>query len=147
MHVEPIPNPLLRFASDLPFFAFLVPLRDQVLREVVANVLHERAGLREHQRFGHGSRLNADDGRLAQRVDVLEVLRRHPVCSTLVGLDFVVATRALLQQPHNALRARLLEPVVVSLISAPIHAIWYLEHRPVKSYLWLLHSRFSHGNR
>ena len=113
MHVEAIPEPLLGLAANLALETFTVTCRHQVWCKVVTQVLADGSTLGQddgllERRCGDG-----DQGRLAKRVDSLELGRCELVRLPLVhfhGVGGVLG--AFFKKPHDSLGARLLEPVV-----------------------------------
>lgn len=110
MHVVPVSHPLLRLCTNLSLFTLLVPLRYESLAvEVVAEILSTEPRLGENQRLGGVGVLNADDGRLAERVDFFELLGGEHVRAPLVSFQFIGDVE-FLEEPENALGAGLLQP-------------------------------------
>lgn len=111
MHVEAVPQPLLRLATNLALKAITVASRHEVLSEVITQVLEDRSALCKHNWLGEGWSGDGNDRRLAQRVDFLELRRRELVRLTLVDFHGVGGGfGAFFEKPDDALGARLLEP-------------------------------------
>lgn len=113
MHVKPVPQPRLRLPAHLALHALPIPRGDQMRREVIAEVLDDRARLGQDEGFGQRGRLDGDDGRFAQGVDFLERGRGEHVGLAFVDFDGPVEVVAFLQQPDDALGAGFVQPVVV----------------------------------
>ena len=111
MHEIPIPNPLLALASHFPLHALAIPRRDHVLAIMIDQVLDDQAGLGDHERLLQIRARDADDGRFAQRVDLLEFWVGQHFGGALVGFQ-VVGDVQLFQEPEDALRAGFFKPVM-----------------------------------
>lgn len=116
-----VPQPALRLASDHALLAVAVAAREQVpgAAEVLAQVLRDEAALGEDE-LPTGSLLaarcwvgrgqgDAHDGRLAERVHLVQLGRREHVAGAPEHLD-LVGHAELLEQPDEALGARVVEP-------------------------------------
>lgn len=112
MHEVAIAHPLLALAADLALVALEVASGDKrrtSLAEVIDEILNDRARLGQHHGLGSIGGLDGDDGRLAQWVHFLQLGGRKLVGAALESLEFIFQLQ-LLQQPENAVAARLLEP-------------------------------------
>lgn len=103
----------LGLAADGVFLALLPALGDEALAlgEVRAEVLGHPAALGQHNGLGIGAGgRDADDGRLAERVHLLELRGRQEGLLVAVEDFDLVVDLELLEEPKDALGARLLEP-------------------------------------
>ncbi len=109
-----VAHPRLGLAADLALLAILPLLGDEValaLGRVGAEVLGDEAALGNDERLAAGGR-DGDDGRLAERVDGLELGRREAGLLVAVEDFDLVGDAELLEEPDDALGAGLLEPAM-----------------------------------
>ena len=116
MHEEPISGELVRLGADLAIPSLGVLPRRELGSKVLDDVLHDDSGLRDYF-LGAAGGLDGDHGRLAERVDVSQLLGREHVLAALEGLQLIGKVE-LLEEPDDALSAGLLEPGLVSGIVA-----------------------------
>lgn len=113
VHKVLVAHPRLRLAADLALLALLPLGRDNVLLvggRVGAEVLGDEAALGDDDGIAAARWRDGDDGRLAERVDGLQLGRREAGLLVAVeDFDFV-GVAELLEEPDDALGARLLEP-------------------------------------
>lgn len=116
MHEIPVSHILLALGADGPFLlGIIIPIlrRDQLLFpavEMLAQILDNHRRLGQHKRLGRrAGRLEGDDGRLAQRVDLLELGGCEEVGAALEGLE-VVGEVEFFKEPEDALGAGFFEP-------------------------------------
>lgn len=114
VHVVPVAQPLLGLAADQSILALGIASRNELVPAiVVAEVLNNQTGFRNDNRLGDAGTLDRDDWGFSKGVDFSEFFGREHVLAALVGLDLVRYIE-LLEEPEDALRARLFEPVNVS---------------------------------
>lgn len=106
-----VPHPLFRLCAKHALLALGVPRRNQLLSKMVANVLHNGLTLGNDNILLRICRSNGNHWRFSQGVDGLQIRTCALVGIALVDLDVVFEIQ-LLEQPHDALAARLVQPVV-----------------------------------
>lgn len=116
MHEISVSHILLALGADGPFLlGIIIPIlrRNQLLLpavEMLAQILDNHRRLGQHKRLGRrAGRLEGDDGRLAQRVDLLELGGREEVGAALEGLE-VVGEVEFFKEPEDTLGAGFFEP-------------------------------------
>lgn len=116
MHEIPVSHILLALGADGPFLlGIIIPVlrRDQLLLpavEMLAQILDNHRRLGQHKRLGRrAGRLEGDDGRLAERVDLLELGGCEVVGAALEDLE-VIGEVEFFEEPEDALGAGFFEP-------------------------------------
>lgn len=77
--------------------------------EVLSQVFKDESRFRNDHGLGLAGTFHADDGRFTQRVDLLQLRRRHHLLP-LEDFDAVVDIGAFFQKPDHTLGAGVVEP-------------------------------------
>lgn len=89
MHEKPMPQPAVALPADLTLLPLWIPLRNQPLPIVIAQILNDRRTLSNDQRLLSTRRFDSNHRRLSQWVDFLQLGVREFVFAALVCLQLV----------------------------------------------------------
>jgi hypothetical protein len=120
-----ISHPSLSLATNLALHTLLPSLRHQLLtlRHILRKILSDEATLSQGDRlsvFTGTSRSDLNHRRLAQWVHLLQLRGSHHGLLVAVEDLKLIGQIELLEQPEDALGARLLEPELVSIESSAL---------------------------
>lgn len=107
VHIESVTQPTLGLVASTGL-AFCVLLGDQVWRKVLGEILHHEATFRQDQ-FSGIVLVHTNDGRFSDGVNFLHLIRCEHIGPALEDFD-VIGNVTFFEEPHNSLRAGLLEP-------------------------------------